>query len=124
MFHAGLAGELARTLSEDRRAGSGRRLLSSADRARLDARAEAERSDRAFEQALSVGGAATLLATVLVGGGAAVLVAFGLAVAIALTGHRAPPTSGALRTPADPDLRWTVWRRVEPDAEYLRGRAT
>lgn len=124
MFHAGFAGELARTASEDRRAGSGRRTLSSADRGRLAAREEAERSERAFERALSAAGAATLLATVLLGVGAAVILAIGVAVATAITSVRSSASSADLRPPADPDLRWTVWRRVEPDREYLRGRAT
>ena len=125
MFHAGLALELAKALAEERRNRSGRRLLSEADRERIAVREETERSARAFEQGLSAAGAVILLAIVLFGTAAAlVLGGVAAALAIATRGLRSVGSSDAVRPPADPDARWTVWRRVEPDPEYLRGRAT
>jgi hypothetical protein len=124
MFHAGSAAELAKTLVEDRRNGSGRRLLSDADRERIHALEERERSARAFEQALSVGGALALLAIVLWGvAGALAFAGAAIAVAVAATRGRRVARLHGLRPSTDPDDHWGVWRRVEPDAEYLRGRA-
>ena len=125
MFHAGLATELAKALAEDRRDRSGRRFLSSADRERIAAKEEAERSARSFERGLSAAGALLLLAIVLFGATAALLLGgAALAVAIATRTIRPAGSTDPVRPPADPDTRWSVWRRVEPDAEYLRGRAT
>jgi hypothetical protein len=124
MFHAGLANELAKTLAEERRNGSGRRLLSEADRARLAAREEAERSARAFEQGLSAAAAVMLLVIVLFGAAAALLLGgAAVAVAIATSGLRPAGSADVVGPAADPEARWSVWRRVEPDPEYLRGRA-
>jgi hypothetical protein len=122
MFYAGFAGELARSIADDRT--GGRRRLSSGDRARVAAREERERSVRAFEQRLSLSAAISLLALALFGLGAAVLLGgAAIAFAIAATRRRPAPPGDAVRRPTDPDVRWGVWRRVEPDAEYLRGRA-
>jgi len=69
MFHAGFAWELSKTLVENRVERSGRRFLSSGDRGRIAARDERERSNRIFEQALSLAGASALLALVSFGVG-------------------------------------------------------
>jgi hypothetical protein len=122
MFHAGLATELANALAEDRRGRSGRRFLSSADRERIAAREEADRSAREFERGLSAAGALVLLAIVVFGTAAALLLGgAALALAIATRSLRPAASSDAIRPPADPEARWSVWRRVEPDPEYLRG---
>jgi hypothetical protein len=125
MFHAGLATELAKALAEDRRDRSGRRFLSSADRDRIAAREEAERSSRSFERGLSAAGALTLLAIVVFGTAGALLLG-AAAAAVALATRRIRPTGSldAIEPPADPDARWSVWRRVEPDPEYLQGRTS
>jgi hypothetical protein len=123
MLHAGLATELAKALAEDRWDRSGRRFLSSADRERIAAREEAERSARAFERDLSAAGALVLLAMVVFGTAAALLLGgTAFALAIATRSLRPAASPDAIRPPADPDVRWSVWRRVEPDPEYLRGR--
>jgi hypothetical protein len=125
VFHAGFATEMAKMSSEDRRERSGRRLLSSADRGRIAAREEAERSARSFERGLSAAGALVLLAIVVFGAVAALLVG-GAALALTIAMRRIRPTgpTSPVRPVADPEARWSVWRRVEPDPEYLRGRAT
>ena len=69
MFHAGFAWELSKTLVENRVERSGRRFLSSGDRGRIAARDERERSNRIFEQVLSLAGASALLALVSFGVG-------------------------------------------------------
>lgn len=123
MFYAGIARELARSIADDRTGGR-RRHLSSGDRARIAAREERERSARAFEQRLSLSAAIALLTLALFGlGGAVLLGATTIAVAIVATRRRPVRPGDAVRRPADPDVRWGVWRRVEPDPEYLRGRA-
>jgi len=125
MFHAGSAAEPAKASSEDRRDHSRRRLLSSADRGRIAAREETERAARTFEQDLSAAGALLLLVIVFVGVAAALaLGGAALAILIAARGRRPTSSADAIRPPADPDARWSVWRRVEPDMEYLRGRTT
>jgi hypothetical protein len=124
MFHAGFAEELARTLAEDRRSGSAWRRLSAGDRARIQAREAAERSRRSFEHGLSVAGALGLLAIALLGPGGALLVGTAaIAVAIAAASGRPPGRTEAVRPAGEPDDRWRVWRRAEPDPEYLRRRA-
>jgi hypothetical protein len=123
VFHAGFAGELSRLMAEERRSGSSRRPLSSGDRARIEAREATDRSARAFEHTLSVGGAAALLAIVLFGTAGAVVLAAAIVVAIAASGRRQAGRTEAVRPPEDPDRRWGVWHSVDPDPEYLRGRA-
>jgi hypothetical protein len=88
-----------------------------------------ERADRRFERALSAAGAGGLLALALLGPTGiavailvfAVVVAVVVAVIVAVVG--APPWTRGRRTiplGAVPDDRWGIWRRVEPDPEFLR----
>ena len=123
MFHAGFAGELSRLMAEDRRSGSGRSSLSAGDRARIEAREASDRSSRAFESALSAGGAIGLLAIVVFGVAGAVVLGSVVALAVAAAGRRRVDRTEAVRPPEDPEGRWGVWRSVDPDPEYLRGRA-
>jgi hypothetical protein len=122
MWHPGLAPELARALQADRLPVQAARRIPTGERAREAARAEAERSWRSFDRSLSLVGAATLLATVLIGPPGALVAAAG-AVAAAIAPAAAAwldDRRGRAWRPAD---RWQRWRWTEPDPEYLRGRA-
>jgi hypothetical protein len=122
MLHGGLAPELARALQADRLAAEGVRRIPAGERVREAARAEAERSRRSFDRSLSLVGALTLLAIVLLGAAGA-LVAAAAAVSAAIAPAAAAwleERRGRAWRPAD---RWQRWRWAEPDPEYLRGRA-
>lgn len=90
-------------------------------------------SSRSYEHLLSMAGAFALLAVALLGPVGAGLLATAVAFSIVLGARLravAPPTGLAWvrRSPADrkapeADDRWLAWRVVEPDTEYLRGRA-
>jgi hypothetical protein len=116
----GFATELAKTIVEERAAGAGLRRLPRGDVERVEARLAAERQARAYERRLSAVGAIALLTLILVGPAAVAIVALGAALAAAV----APTIADRLARvfPRSED-RWQIWRRVDPDAEYLRGRA-
>lgn len=122
MLHPGLAPELARALQADRLPAQGLRRIPTGERAREAARAEAERSRRSFDRSLSLVGAATLLATVLIGPAGALVAAAGAVAAVIAPAAVAwlDERRGRAWRPAD---RWQRWRWAEPDPEYLRGRA-
>jgi hypothetical protein len=124
MLHPGLAMELAKALTEERRRDALDRRRSAGERDRLAAREEADRAVRAADHVLSALGALALLAILLLGPPAA-LVAVAAAVALAIAPAIAPALLARLagrRSARSPD-RWQRWRSAEPDAEYLRRRA-
>jgi hypothetical protein len=84
-----------------------------------------ERADRRFERALSAAGAGGLLALALLGptGIAVAILVFAVVVAVIVAVVGAPPWTRGRRTiplGAVQEDRWGIWRRVEPDPEFLR----
>jgi hypothetical protein len=144
MVHPGLAMEIAKAWSADRR--------SEAARARRPRTTSAERVDAGrgrrsvtppalplgaggppvqltpFEQALAAGGSILLLALVVLGPlglvvpilAAVVVAGLGL---LPVRGRRATTGRPAGGVPADPADRWMRWRAVEPDPGYVGRRA-
>jgi hypothetical protein len=116
----GFATELAKTIVEERAAGARLRRLRRGDLDRAEARLTADRQARAYERRLSAAGAVAMLALILVGPVAVAVVALAAVLAAAVT----PAIADRLaRVFPRSDDRWQVWRRVDPDAEYLRGGA-
>jgi hypothetical protein len=105
VLHPGMASELARLESEERRRGATGRTHRSTGP----------------EWRWSAGGAIGLLALVLVGPIATVVV-LGVVVGIVLLVAGGGGRDRASAGPAARD-RWSAWRFVEPDAEYRRRRA-
>lgn len=105
MLHPGMASELARLESEERRRwAAGSRTTGSSDP----------------EWRWSAAGAVGLLALVLIGPIATVLAFAGLvAVAVFVSADR----RGQAALGPDPRDRWSAWRAVEADAEEQRQRA-
>ena len=120
MLHMGFANELAKTIVEQRAAGARIRRVPPGDVERVEARLVAERQARAYEGRLSAAGAVALLLLVVIGPAAVAALALGALLIAAI----APTLVDRLgRAFPRSDDRWQLWRRVEPDAEYLRGRA-
>jgi len=114
MFQPGIASELSRLAVRERiGADSARdRLLLNPD--------PRPTSERRFDRALSAAGAVAFLGLVLFGP-IGVLVSLGvvaLGVAILGVSRRGSDEGDGPTT----DDRWQLWRRVEPDLEYLRPR--
>jgi hypothetical protein len=107
MLHAGIASELSKLESEERRRGASER--------RPGPRAE-------HGWGPSAAGAAGLLAIALLGPVATILLlAAVVAIAAVIVGLDRGRAVGAIGP--EPLDRWAAWRVVEPDAEYRRQRA-
>jgi hypothetical protein len=118
--HIGFPTEIAETIVQDRVPGARLRRLPRGDVGRVEARLVADRQGREYERRLSGLGAAALLVLVLLGPVAVAVLALTAALAVAIEAAVADRFGRAF--PASED-RWQVWRRVDPDPEYLRGRA-
>jgi hypothetical protein len=120
VLHMGFANELAKTIVEQRAAGARIRRIPDGEVDRVEARLVADRQARAYEGRLSAAGAIALLLLIVVGPVALAALALGALLVAAI----APTLVDRLgRAFPMSDDRWQVWRRVDPDAEYLRGRA-
>jgi hypothetical protein len=120
MQHTGLAKELAKATVDERRESARRRHGLPTERARS---AREGAPDKALDRSLSLAGALSLLALVVLGPTGIALAAGVAAVAIAWTAWRPAPASPDREWSAEvPEASdpWLVWRTVEPDAEFLR----
>lgn len=123
MLHMGFASELAKAIVAERGSGTPIRRVPGGEVARVAARLEDDRRARAFESRLSASGAIGFLVLLVFGPAAMAVAALALLLAAAIAptvlDRRARAIAGDHR-PAD---HWLAWRRIDPDPEYLRGRA-
>lgn len=127
MLHAGLAIELAKALEQERR-----RVVRPAPRGSVDDRGARRvgASTGTIEHLLSAVGAVSLLAIILLGP-IGIVASVAIMVIIVTLGSRPPrPARPSAEEPAvagplghEAADRWSAWRVVEPDPEYLRRRA-
>lgn len=123
MQHMGSASELAKAIVAERGAGATIRRVPRGEVARVEAGLETDRLAEAFESRLSAVGATGFLVLLVLGPAALAVGALALVLEAAIAPAVLDRRARAIAGDVGPDDRWLVWRRIDPDPEYLRGRA-
>ena len=123
MLHMGFASELAKSIVAERGSGATVRRVPDGDVARVEARLEDDRRAGAVEGRHSILGATGFLMLLVFGPAVMAVGALALGIGAAIVPTVLDRRARAIAGDLDPDDRWLVWRRIDPDPEYLRGRA-